>query len=546
MNRLFNLAIRVAGFQTTREGRLGSPSRLNVRRGVAVLLVLGMLAMTLALSYASLRGQATVAQLAENLGRGESARMAAESGIYDALRAMSESNWPGVGTAMTGDVTDSSWYEVSFTTGDAQLTPADPSYGEFAYRVTITSTGYANDPSQPTVRAIHKIDAVVQLARRTILPEPAGWTALTDYTVHQWGNRDITVQEPVRVNGQASILGRMLLSEEYPLTIQSRREYLSGLNGMRLDGRGDHRPFKSPLTIALLRQDGTTLDLLTTRLGLVTVDTLAPTTQPAAHPNMVVNYKLYPGGKSYTPPILQTLYTSTLQNLTVAPDPVTNPLGIYRSRNALTISNNVNIKGTIVSEGTPPDIQVTGTNVTLEAVNLAPIEGSNEVYQLPVAIIKENLRLHSASAATVRGLALVYNEFEIKQGSPATSFLLRGNLFTSGLALRGRDTWVMTQQAWADDLDDFEDANEGGLLNILLSALLDTIRNVLGLGPGAQVYFPEWMQHRRGFTVQPALQLEPETSGVKPHWHNWAQPVYQKDPADPGLRWNLIRWSEAS
>ena len=246
MNYIFQLAARFDPPRTcqggqTPSGALGARSR----RGIAVLLVLGMLAMTLALAYASLRGQATVAKLAENLGRGEAARMAAESGVFSALRKMSDGSWAGIGTPLTGNLSDSSWYEVSFATGDELIKPGQPLYdeqlykGEYAYRVTITSTGYANDPGQPDVRAIHKIDAVVQLARRSILAEPTNWSTLTNFTVHQWGDRDITVQEPVRVNGNAHLLGHLRLSTEYPPSGAPQNAYLSGLNQMRLAGRGD-------------------------------------------------------------------------------------------------------------------------------------------------------------------------------------------------------------------------------------------------------------------------------------------------------------------
>lgn len=512
-----------------------------------MLLVLAMLAMTLALSYASLRGQATVAQLANNLGRGESARLAAESGVFAAMRRMSQGTWAGVDTPFNGNVSEHSWYEVSFFTGDAQLTPADPKYGEFAYRVTIQSVGYASDPGQPSIRAIHKIDAVVQLARRAILPEPAGWSTLSNFTVHQWGNRDITVQEPVRINGQASILGHMLLSEEYPPSSSNIRDnFLQGLNEMHIAGRGDPRPFASPLTIALLRQDAATLTRLTTKLGLVTVDSLASTSPPAAHPVMVASYKLYPGGKSYTIPILQILYGTNIQNRTLEPDPVNNPLGVYRSRNSLAIYNNVHIRGTLISDGTTPDIQVYGTDVTLDPLNLPPLEESSQVYQLPVALIRDDLRFHGTSSASIRGLAMVYDEFELKPGPPTAGFTLTGNLWTSGLALRGRNNWLLTESQWAADFQEWQDATGGGLLAVLLEVLLNTVKSLLGLGANDDVYFPEWMQAQRGLTVQPTLLFSPDTSGVKPHWQNWTQPIYHKDPADPGLRWNLVRWSEGT
>jgi hypothetical protein len=139
---------------------------------------------------------------------------------------------------------------------------------------------------------------------------------------------------------------------------------------------------------------------------------------------------------------------------------------------------------------------------------------------------------------------MVYDEFELRQGPTNAKFAMHGKLVTSGLRLRGRDPWIMTAGDWENDYDDF--MGNGGLLAFLLDALLNTIRGTLGLGPGDEVYFPEYMQHVRGFTITPKLTFQTETTGVKYHWHNWSQPVYQKDPADPGLRWNLIRWVEGS
>jgi hypothetical protein len=57
-------------------------------------------------------------------------------------------------------------------------------------------------------------------------------------------------------------------------------------------------------------------------------------------------------------------------------------------------------------------------------------------------------------------------------------------------------------------------------------------------------YFPDWEQTQRSFTVKPTLTFSPDSSGVKPHWHDWSQPVYQPDPADPGLKWEVVRWEE--
>ena len=492
----------------------------RIRRGVAVVLVLGMLAMTLALSYASLRGQATIAKLADNAGRGDAARQAAESGVYAALAKMSNNSWAGVDTTLTSYIDSDSWYEVSFVTGDSRLTPADPEYGEYAFRVTINSTGYSTEPGQPSVRAIHKIEVVVQLARRKLYDVPANWNGLEPYTIYQWANKQNYIQPPVRAEGSLHFLGTVNICNDYPYLFVTRDLYLGDLKDMFQAGGADYRPFNGPMVLAYSRQTAENQSLIAS-MGVTTVDSTAATTAPVTAPVSVVNYKLYPGGKSYTPPVLQTTYGSSVQNLNLAPDPVTNPLGVYRSRGALTVNNNVNITGTIISENTTPEVQVYGTNVVFQAPNLAPLEDTTTTYQLPASIIKDDLRVHSNSGVTLKGLHMVFDEFELAHGSPATQFTLTGQLMAAGVGLKGRENWLLNSGTWTAE-------------RILFEAQLSL--------PSPVPYFPTWMQQRLGLNPQPLLTLKRDSSGVKYHWQNWAQPVYQKDPADPGLRWNLIRW----
>src|SRR5205085_10314085 len=90
-------------------------------RGFAVVMVLGLLAITLAISYATLRGQGTTTQLARNNSRALDARVAAQSGLAAALRKISENARGGVTSTLNTNVTNNSWYQVTFTTGDSKL-----------------------------------------------------------------------------------------------------------------------------------------------------------------------------------------------------------------------------------------------------------------------------------------------------------------------------------------------------------------------------------------------------------------------------------------
>lgn len=494
-------------------------------RGIAVLMVLGLLAVTLAISYATLRGQGTMVQLADNGSRTLDAQEAARTGLAVALAKMSQPNWAGVGVPLTGMVLPTSGYEVTFTTGDERLTPAEPQYAEYPYRVTIDSLGYAFDPRQPAVRAEHRLRCVVQLLRRRLVTPPANWSTLTAFTVYQYSSQDAYAQFPMRIGGPTRILGRLRLCSEYPGVSSARDQYLSDLNTRRLAGLPDARPFPQTISIALFRQDSTTLNLLTTKLGSVLVDASAVSTAtPLAHPGSIVRYRLYPGGKEYDVPVLQYQYGNPLQNVSLGPDVRTNPLGLFRSIGSLSLQNNVQITGMLVTEGGGAEVQIYGTGVRLEGVTLPPLYGSNQTYQLPAALVLDDLRIDSGAAVEVRGVAAVWDEFEIKAGTTSTRFDLAGNLLTRVLFVRGRTPWVQTPTQWQADR----------------SAFLTQLANLLD--PNRSLYFPDYMERQKGFVVQPTLTFQPASGGVQPHWHDWTQPLFQPDPSDGGLRWEIVRW----
>jgi hypothetical protein len=189
----------------------------------------------------------------------------------------------------------------------------------------------------------------------------------------------------------------------------------------------------------------------------------------------------------------------------------------------LTLGNNVNFTGTIITDGSGPDIQVSGTGVVLKAFNLPSLYGSNLVHQLPVALVNDDMRLNSGSDAKITGVTMVWDEFELRSGAASSKLEFTGSLITNTLQLRGRTSWTQTPAQW--------NADRLAFLGQLISAT-------------PVLFFPDYEQNLRGFTVKPALTFSPNSSGVKPHWHDWSQPVYQADPADPGLRWEVVRWED--
>jgi hypothetical protein len=496
--------------------------RFRSRAGMTVIVVLGVLSITLALSYAMLRSQVTSVQIQSNLDRRNAARQAAYAGISAALRKMHDMSWGGVDSTLNQTLSDNQWFEVSFETGDSSLTSSSADYSEYPFRVMIHSTGFAADPDQPDSRSTYRVRAVVQLIRKKLYDPPAAWTTIRDYTSFQWSGGTSMIEFPARVVGPVWSQNAFNFSSDYPSDSTSRTQYLGDLNALRANGLGDHRVFNGPISTPHTKQTAATLTLMQTTLGWTVTNVATATSQPISFPSATSSYQLYPGGRAYTIPTLQTTYGSTLSGVTITPDPVTNPLGIYLSSGPLNISSNVKIQGTVVAaSGTEPDLRILGSNVTL-APNILPLlDGSTTQYQLPVALVKDDFYVYGTADATLTGAVVAWDEFAFVKGSSAARFDMKGRVASSRLNLNGRDEWDLPLVTWQVEWNLF---------------------NAQKLLAGGIPYYPQWLQTRRGMTYTPRLTIQPETSGVIDHWHTWGQPVYQPGTGDAGLKWDVVDW----
>ena len=194
------------------------PQTADRRRGVTVLIVLGVLSITLALSYAMLRSQFVSVQIQQNAGRRGEARQAAQTGLAIALRKMHQADWQGVDTTVSADLGDGTSFSAEYVTGDASLSSGDDDYWLYPYRVTVTATGYAQQPGAAGSPAQHQVQAVVQLLPRQLSASPGDWTSLQDYTVYQWADQPVVCETPVRLEGRTRLHGELQLCEDYPPT----------------------------------------------------------------------------------------------------------------------------------------------------------------------------------------------------------------------------------------------------------------------------------------------------------------------------------------
>src|ERR1700676_3473548 len=91
--------------------------RSRGRRGVAVVLVLGLISIALALAYDLLRSQSTVVLIQANTNLRSQARQAAVTGLMVGLQKMSTAAWGGVNSTLTVTLSTQDSYGGGFTAG---------------------------------------------------------------------------------------------------------------------------------------------------------------------------------------------------------------------------------------------------------------------------------------------------------------------------------------------------------------------------------------------------------------------------------------------
>ena len=236
---------------------------------------------------------------------------------------MSAANWPGVAVPLSGSLSSTESYAVTYQTGDSTLTAASADYAEYPYRVTITSVGTVVDPLHPSQQSTHRMRVVARFVPRKLATSPAGWSTVAPYTAYQWENRSVDVELPARIEGPFRFQGELRLCEDYPSELRAE-PIPRGPQSNATGGPSDQRPFSGPLSFPFSRTSDQSL--LQTELGLTIQDVTASSSAPFSGPGSISSYRLYPGGIAYQPQSLN----ATLSNQTLGPNPLTNPLGVYQ------------------------------------------------------------------------------------------------------------------------------------------------------------------------------------------------------------------------
>jgi hypothetical protein len=502
--------------------------RRRPRRGIAAFVVLLLLSITLALSYASMRTQAVNVEIFRNSLIRPVARQNAITGLTLAMKQMTLSTWTGTETTFSGTLSPYDSFQVTYTTGDPSLTSGSSSYSDYPWRVTLLSTGYSADPINPTKTASYQVRAVVHLVPRALQTEPTNWSTMLAYTAYQtqgYGTFEVSI--PSQIQGAVNIQCQTGMSREIWSNSTIRTRYYDDLNPLRNSQNLDWRPFTGNVSIAnwfnVIQYSDT--PTLLTALGLASTNTGMPSGNGWNPVGTTSTYRLYAGGKQYQVKSV----SGSLQSVSYQPDPVANPLGIFYSSGQVSLYNNVKFTGTLVAGG---NVTVCGTGTQFNPLALPSLYNTTTPIQLPVLVGAGGFYMNSSSGTAITGQMSLAGTFNIGTAPQAAiSMTMIGQLIASSIYMPGRSEWINAGSTWWTNT-------------------YNAFMGQHGSSPQA-LYFPYYLQKTTTLNPVPQLVIKPNSTTISYHWQsllnaqNTENPIFIPASGDGGLRWDLYQWTDS-
>lgn len=503
-----------------------SPAKTNRngRRGVAVILVFLILALTMGLSYAAIRSQSGAANIARNANRNIDARQAALAGVAMALRKMHTTAWAGVDTSISGTLGNGLSFQATYTAGDPRLNSSHPEYNDLPFRVSVSVVGRAVDPDNPQCVAEHRIRVIVRLVPRALGSAPTQWNELTSATVYQYLPGAFDVYPGSRIEGSVRSQATLQIRSGIQWATTHYSGYFLGLNQRRQAGLGDQRPFTGPIRLINSWQEWDTLNLLNTQMGVSTTSVSMQIIPYWVASATTLNYRIYPGGPAYS----AVMVGDRLQATALAADPATNPLGLFYRAGQIELRDDVSIRGTLMADRVAGgNVVIRGKRIQLQPVDLPAITGDSRPVQLPAAMAGDRFIVREDAQAAIRGLVACFDTFEVSEDNQGDIELtLEGALISAQVRLRHRQEWISpsrTSTWWTDRWSEYQ-------------AQKDL--------PGGSKYFSDFLMRFYSLSSEPQIVIKPSASSVRYHWQTLPQPIYVPASGDPGLRWQVLDWSE--
>ncbi|PQO25984.1 hypothetical protein C5Y96_21270 [Blastopirellula marina] len=299
----------------------------------------------------------------------------------------------------------------------------------------------------------------------------------------------------------------------------ARTRYLEATKSLADADQGDYRPLAGDVTLSSDRNELSTALTVSRQLGCNLSYTSTPTTSTSGSTFAGSTYRLYPGGKEYTIPLL----SSTVNYQTLEPDLDTNPLGIFRSSGTVTLDHATTLRGTLIAQNSGSDIQLRGNPLTIKGVNLPALDGDSTVYQLPTLLASDDIHALYSVNATIEGAVAAIGDLQID------------NLYTSS-------SLQLTGQAYVDQFD-LNAKTEWAAVAYYSSYYLANFVNYVGHS-NTSANFASWLNETTSAKFEHKVTIDlPETAPTY-QWLDLGQPIYQKGDSDTGLVWELVRWKD--
>lgn len=298
----------------------------------------------------------------------------------------------------------------------------------------------------------------------------------------------------------------------------ARSRMLEDLLRLANAGEGDYRPLSGDVTLSNGNNPLSTALTLYRQLGC---NVNYSSSSVSSHTNTAVSgstYRLYPGGPEYSAELL----SGSIESTTLAPDVLTNPLGIYVTSGSLNIRDTVSIEGTLVCQPASGKIKLRGRNVTIQAVNLPALEGDETIYQLPAVIAGDDFEIDNTVQATIQGAVAAFGAMEASTGDSNSYVQIEGPVFAEIFDLQACESW--------QSVASYSETHQQNFLNIKGETTTENFVTWLDQSTSGKL-------HKR-FTI--GLPDTPPTY----QWLDLSQPIYQVGDGDEGLVWELVRWKD--
>ena len=380
------------------------------------MLVMVAISMSLVLTLSFVRTQATVDQMTQNGMRGDLALQAAHAGAAHALREIHTATWSGVTSTLNRTVTVDKGGTSSYS---VRYQPTETLGGEHpathALRLRVISTGNWTGLRDSSRRVEKVVEVHCELVPRVPgkgstsawdeVANPGAFDVIQNYALYCRGAGTSLVLDPCdRIDGNIFLDDRLTLYGDPAWSSSEQADFLSDV-GNRFTSNGVAR-FPHPFagTITFQNKPSGSVQTQLQRLKSSWTSGASQLSEPAVSESGWQSYRLYSGGFEYQAESLG----SYLSNTTLGPS-ASNPLGLFYRSGNVTIGDNVQIIGTVVSSG---QVRFSGDDSYVTAFDYLdqsgqPVADDAQLWRRLPAIVADSVTFDRDCRVAIHGAVLV-------------------------------------------------------------------------------------------------------------------------------------------